>query len=64
VFESNLSDASGSENQPSSTLIGSSDPFQPKPTPHIPSSLPSRENPDNKTPQVYWYQVNSLGNTT
>ncbi|XP_067284505.1 uncharacterized protein [Pseudorasbora parva] len=49
VLESNLSDLSGSESQhqPSSTSAGSSDPIQPKPTPHLPSSLPSRENPDN-----------------
>ncbi|XP_077089892.1 uncharacterized protein redic1 [Siphateles boraxobius] len=54
VLESNLSDASGSENQhqPSSTTNGSSDPVQPKPTPHVPSSLPYRENPDNNTPQL------------
>ncbi|XP_039524413.1 uncharacterized protein LOC120477081 isoform X3 [Pimephales promelas] len=63
VFESNLSDASGSENQPSSTLNGSTDPFQPKPTPHVPSFLPSRENPDNKTPQyVSFSQPTKLNN--
>ncbi|XP_051748051.1 uncharacterized protein LOC127511324 isoform X2 [Ctenopharyngodon idella] len=68
VLESNLSDISGSENQqqPSSTSADSSDPIQPKPTPHVPSPLPSRDNPDNmkkNTPQyVSFSQPAKLNN--
>ncbi|XP_048010994.1 uncharacterized protein LOC125244787 isoform X3 [Megalobrama amblycephala] len=68
VLESNLSDVSGSENQqqPSSTSADSSDPIQPKPTPHVPSPLPSRDNPDNmkkNTPQdVSFAQPTKLNN--
>ncbi|KAK7149431.1 hypothetical protein R3I94_008922 [Phoxinus phoxinus] len=65
VLESNLSDASGSENQhqPFSTSNGSSDPVRPKHTSHVPSSLPSRENPDNNTHQyVSFSQPTKLNN--
>ncbi|KAI2665282.1 hypothetical protein H4Q32_021513 [Labeo rohita] len=55
LLESNLSDASGSENQPqpSSTSAGSENPIQPKPATHVPSSLPTLETLKNKknTPQ-------------
>ncbi|XP_042578296.1 uncharacterized protein LOC109087234 isoform X2 [Cyprinus carpio] len=55
LLESNLSDASGSENQPQppSTSSGSSDPTQPKPAQHLSSSLPTLENLSSmkKTPQ-------------
>lgn len=65
VLESNLSDASGSEyqHQPSSTSNGSSDPVQPQNTPHVPSTLPCRENPDNNTHQyVSFSQPTNLNN--
>ncbi|XP_059367465.1 uncharacterized protein LOC132105932 isoform X4 [Carassius carassius] len=54
LLESNLSDASGSENQPPSTSSGSSHPIQPKPAPHGSSSLPTLSNLSNlkKTPQL------------
>ncbi|XP_058629407.1 uncharacterized protein LOC131539100 isoform X2 [Onychostoma macrolepis] len=64
LLESNLSDASGSENQPQPPS-GSSDPIQPKPAPHISSSLPILENLNNmmNTPQfVSFSQPTKLAN--
>ncbi|KAL1276060.1 hypothetical protein QQF64_035683 [Cirrhinus molitorella] len=67
LLETNLSDASGSENQPqpSSTSAGFSDPSQPKPATHIPSSLPTLENHNKveNTPQfVSFSQPTKLAN--